>query len=207
MAMEISVVNGCRYFPRFLTKKVQLELLCNIRKALAKAPLYQPVMPRTGKPFSVRMSNMGDLGWVSDKVQGYRYQGVHPLTQQPWPAMPELLIDLWTDLTGFSLPPEACLINYYSAAARMGLHKDADEQNLQAPILSISLGDKARFRLGGKKRRDPTRTLILESGDVLILEPPLRLAYHGIDHLLAGSSRLLDEGGRFNLTLRRVTAK
>lgn len=204
MTMEIEVTKGCRYFPHFLNKTHQLELLQHIRESLSNAPLFQPVMPKTGKPFSVRMSNMGKLGWVSDQKLGYRYQGLHPDTGQPWPKIPPLLHQLWQELTHDALQPEACLINYYEPKARMSLHRDNDEQNQQAPILSISLGDKARFRLGGLRRKGPTRTLFLESGDILILEPPMRLAYHGIDHILGGSSRLLLEGGRFNLTMRRV---
>ena len=203
--MEIVITPGCRYFPEFLNETSQRELLDHIQKALREAPLFHPTMPRTGKPFSVRMSNMGQIGWVSDKEQGYRYQADHPQTKRSWPQMPQLLHELWQELTGFALQPEACLINYYDAEARMGLHQDADEQHLQAPIMSISLGDKAHFRLGGLKRQDPTRTLILSSGDILILEPPLRMAYHGIDRIISGSSRLLDEGGRFNLTMRRIT--
>lgn len=204
MMAEIKVVNGCRYYPDFLGKTAQKNLLAHIRMALIKAPLFQPTMPRTGKPFSVSMSNMGPLGWVSDKDQGYRYQATHPQTGQFWPQIPSMLQDLWNDLAKFTLPPEACLINYYNATARMGLHRDDDEHHLQAPILSISLGDKATFRLGGSKRNDPTCTLTLQSGDIVILEPPLRDAYHGIDRIFYGSSRLVVEGGRFNLTLRRV---
>ncbi len=203
--MEIEIAPGCRYFPDFLNQAAQQKLLEHIQKALLKAPLFQPTMPKTGKPFSVAMSNMGTLGWVSDKVQGYRYQETHPTTRQNWPPIPSTLLALWDDLTDFSLLPEACLINYYDAKARMGLHRDADEQNLQAPIMSLSLGDKAQFRLGGLKRSDPTRTFFLSSGDILILEPPMRIAYHGIDRVIAGASRLLAQGGRYNLTMRRIT--
>ncbi len=203
--MEIEITPGCRYFPEFLNKTSQRLLLDHLKKALHEAPLFYPTMPGTGKVFSVRMSNMGEIGWVSDKEDGYRYQDTHPKTKKSWPQMPDLLHELWQELTGFTPQPEACLINYYNASARMGLHQDADERHLQAPIMSISLGDKARFRLGGLKRQDPTRTLILSSGDILILEPPLRMAYHGIDRIVPGSSRLLNEGGRFNLTMRRIT--
>ncbi len=173
---QMEVALGCQYFPQFLNETSQRELLGHIQKALCDAPLFQPTMPHTGKAFSVRMSNMGEIGWVSDKEGGYRYQATHPQTKRSWPQMPELLHELWQELTRFALQPEACLINYYDAKARMGLHQDSDEQNLQAPIMSISLGDKARFRLGGLKRRDPTRTFILSSGDIVILEPPLRKA-------------------------------
>lgn len=172
---------------------------------LDAAPLFQPVMPRTGKAFSVRMSNCGPLGWVSDKTGGYRYQPAHPATGKPWPPMPEMLLRLWRDLTGYPRPPEACLINYYSGGTRMGSHVDRDETDRAAPVLSISLGDSAVFHVGGLKRSDPKARVTLASGDVLLLEGPSRLAYHGIDRVLAGTSDLLAKGGRFNLTLRRVT--
>ena len=205
MSKAMTIAAGCIYYPGYLKKSAQQELVGHIRSALESAPLFQPVMPGTGKPFSVRMSNMGKLGWVSDREKGYRYQCTHPVTGKEWPPLPAALTDLWDELTGFPLPPQACLINYYDKKARMGLHRDADEEHLQAPILSVSLGDRAQFRIGGRKRSDPTRAFALNSGDVLILCPPLRDALHGIDRIFYGSSRLLTEGGRFNLTLRRVT--
>ena len=203
MTVQIEIANGCRYLPQYLDICSQKALLAHLRQALSAAPLFQPVMPRSGKAFSVRMSNMGELGWVSDREKGYRYQDRHPVTGEKWPAMPDLLPRLWRKLTGCPLLPEACLINYYDASARMGQHRD-DENHLAAPIMSISLGDQAKFRLGGLTRSDASRTFMLSSGDILILEPPLRDAYHGIDRILGGSSRLLEEGGRFNLTMRRV---
>ena len=140
---------------------------------------------------------------------GYRSQAAHPATGAAWPPIPRALLDLWAATTGYPAPPEACLINHYDAAARMGLHQDRDEQALDAPVLSVSLGDTALFRVGGTRRGEPTRSLRLASGDLLLLEGATRMAFHGIDRLLAGSSRLLSDtslgGGRLNLTLRRVT--
>lgn len=193
-----------RYFPVYLSPARQAALLGDIRDVLAAAPLFVPTMPRSGAPFSVRMTNCGPLGWVSDKA-GYRYQATHPDTGTPWPPMPRALVELWTALAEYPAPPEACLVNHYAAGTRMGLHRDADEDARDAPVVSVSLGDTAVFRIGGKARRDPARTLSLASGDVVILEGDTRLAYHGIDRILPGSSPLLHEGGRFNLTLRRVT--
>lgn len=162
-------------------------------------------MPRTGKAFSVRMSNCGPLGWVSDKVGGYRYQAMHPVTGEPWPEMPQLLMDLWRELTGYPHPPEACLINFYAGGTKMGSHVDRDEADRAAPVLSVSLGDSAVFHVGGPKRGDPKTRVTLASGDVLLLEGPSRFAYHGIDRILPGTSDLIPDGGRINLTLRRVT--
>lgn len=199
---------GLVYLPGRLAAAAQAGLLDEVLACLQAAPLFRPVMPRDGKPFSVRMSNAGPLGWVSDRA-GYRYQATHPETGRPWPAIPSALLALWAELTGYPAPPEACLINHYAAGARMGLHQDRDEQALDAPVLSLSLGDTAVFRVGGTARGGPTRSLRLTSGDAVLLAGPSRLAFHGIDRVLAGSSRLLQDtplgGGRLNLTLRRVT--
>jgi DNA oxidative demethylase len=139
---------GLSVFPGRLDREEQLALTGEILRILDQAPPFRPTMPRTGKPFSVRMSNCGSLGWISDR-QGYRYDSAHPETGRPWPAMPPRLIDLWRDLARFPAPPEACLINLYDSGARMGLHQDRDEVELAAPVLSVSLGDTAVFRIGG----------------------------------------------------------
>jgi len=194
-----------QHYSKRLTEAAQRALLAEVRRVIATAPLYVPTMPRSGRPMSVRMTNAGPLGWVTDKAQGYRYQAHHPVTGAPWPPIPQALLDLWTALADYPAPPEACLINHYAGTAKMGLHQDRDEEELAAPVLSVSLGDTAVFRVGGTTRKSPTKTVRLESGDVVVLGGSDRLAYHGVDRILAGSSALLDEGGRFNLTLRRVT--
>lgn len=186
------------------------QRLCNhICRIIAVAPLFTPAMPRTGRPFSVRMTSCGSLGWVSDKAGGYRYQTSHPETGEAWPAMPRMLLDLWAGLTAYPAPPEACLVNCYGAQAKMGLHRDEDEEDFSAPVISVSLGDTARFRIGGRRRDDPTRSFDLASGDVVVLAGEARLAYHGVDRIKPGTSDLLlgdfPDGGRINLTLRRVT--
>jgi alkylated DNA repair protein (DNA oxidative demethylase) len=163
-------------------------------------------MPKTGKPFSVRMSNCGPLGRVADE-KGYRYQATHPETGAPWPPMPARLLAVWAALAPGAPPPEACLINLYDATARMGLHQDRDEAELSAPVVSLSLGDTALFRVGGLTRGGPTRSFRLGSGDAMTLGGPGRLAFHGIDRIYAGGSTLLAEGGRINLTMRRVTRR
>lgn len=200
----INGLTGLAYLPGHFDRDAQENLLQAIREIVAEAPLFQPVMPRTGKPFSVKMSNCGPLGWVSD-INGYRYQPAHPVTGRPWPAMPAALTDLWAAVALEAPPPEACLINYYEPGARMGLHQDRDEDMFDAPVVSVSLGDTATFRVGGKARKDPTKSFRLASGDVVVLGGDARLAYHGIDRVLASTSTLLKSGGRINLTLRRVT--
>jgi alkylated DNA repair protein (DNA oxidative demethylase) len=193
------------YFPWKLGPDEQVAVLVALRTIIAEAPLFTPTMPRSGKPMSVRMTNCGPLGWVTDKERGYRYQATHPVTGRPWPAMPQMLLDLWDEVARYPAPPEACLVNYYSGTARMGLHQDRDEEDFDAPVVSVSLGDSAIFRAGGRSRRDPTQTYELRSGDVVVLGGEERLAFHGIDRILPGTSDLLAEGGRLNLTLRRVT--
>jgi alkylated DNA repair protein (DNA oxidative demethylase) len=195
---------GLRVFPGYLDRAAQTALLVALREIFAEAPLFTPRMPKSGRPFTVRMSNCGPLGWVSDE-KGYRYEPKHPVTQRPWPAMPEALLAAWNELAGYAAPPEACLINFYSPAAKMGLHQDRDEATFDAPVLSLSLGDSCVFRIGGSKRNNPTRSFRLSSGDALLLGGECRLAFHGVDRIEPGTSTLLSEGGRINLTLRRVT--
>jgi alkylated DNA repair protein (DNA oxidative demethylase) len=203
-ASGIEIVAGVRYHPGHLDAAAQAALLEAVRAVVRAAPLFNPTMPRSGRPFSVRMTNCGPLGWVSDR-DGYRYQPHHPETAAPWPAIPDIALAAWRDLTGYGAAPEACLVNFYDASARMGLHQDRDEEDLAAPILSLSLGDTAVFRIGSAERGGRTRALRLVSGDAIVFGGPARLAFHGVDRILAGSSRLLEEGGRLNLTLRRVT--
>ena len=194
-----------QHYPQKLDRAAQEALLAALREIIAEAPLFTPTMPRSGKKMSVRMTNCGPLGWVTDKEHGYRYQATHPVTGEPWPAMPRVLLDLWEEVAGYPHPPEACLVNYYAGAAKMGLHQDRDEEDFAAPVLSVSLGDTGVFRVGGRSRKEPTQKFDLNSGDVFVLGGADRLAYHGIDRILPGTSDLLPEGGRFNLTLRRVT--
>jgi alkylated DNA repair protein (DNA oxidative demethylase) len=195
---------GLRYLPGFLDPRAQQGLVEELGRAVAEAPFFIPVMPRTGRPFTVRMTNLGALGWVSDRA-GYRYQERHPETGRPWPSIPEMALATWREVADYPHPPEACLVNYYREGARMGLHRDEDEEDFSAPVVSISLGDIAVFRIGGVERGGRTQTLKLASGDVLVLGGASRLCYHGIDRVLTGTSTLLKDGGRINLTLRRVT--
>lgn len=198
--------DGVRHIPGALDRAAQTALVEDIRSIVKQAPLFVPVMPRTGKPMSVRMSNCGPLGWVTDKQDGYRYQPTHPVTGTPWPAMPSRLLALWAELSGYPHPPEACLINFYAPDTKMGLHQDRDESDFDAPVLSVSLGDDCLFRIGGTKRGGRTISLRLVSGDIIVLGGASRLAHHGVDRIYPGTSMLLEKPGRINLTLRRVTA-
>jgi alkylated DNA repair protein (DNA oxidative demethylase) len=194
---------GFFYFPGALDRTAQAGMAAQVLAALDDAPPYTPVTPG-GKPFSVRMSNLGPLGWVSDRT-GYRYQPTHPETGRPWPPIPPSVLAVWRSRAGTDVDPDACLANFYGPAARMGLHQDRDEADFGFPVVSISLGDTAVFRIGPAEG-GRTATLRLASGDVCVLSGPARLARHGIDRVLAGSSTLLPGGGRLNLTLRRAGA-
>lgn len=202
--MTSAPASGIRHLPGYLDRARQEELAEIVRAIVAEAPLYTPAMPRTGKKMSVRMTNCGPLGWVTDKERGYRYQPTHPATGRPWPAIPAMLHDIWRDTADSDIEPEACLINHYDPAAKMGLHQDRDERELAAPVVSISLGDDCLFRVGGLKRDDPTRSFRLRSGDVVVIGGEGRLAFHGVDRIYPGTSVLLKREGRINLTLRRV---
>jgi DNA oxidative demethylase len=200
----MNLAAGLSYYPGYLDRAGQAALRAALDKIFAAAPLFTPRMPKSGRPFTVRMSNCGPLGWISDE-SGYRYAPTHPVTGQPWPPMPEVLIAAWRDLANYPHAPEACLINFYGPTAKMGLHQDRDEEDFAAPVVSISLGDSCLFRVGGLKRNERTRSFRLNSGDAFVFGGNARLAFHGVDRIYPGTSTLLAGGGRINLTMRRVT--
>ncbi|KAF0183024.1 MAG: alpha-ketoglutarate-dependent dioxygenase AlkB [Hyphomonadaceae bacterium] len=198
--------DGLAFLPGRFDRADQEALVAEVLAAVESAPFYTPRLPRTGAAMSVTQTNLGPLGWVADQAKGYRYEPHHPQTGRHWPPIPQLLLDLWRDVAGYPAAPEACLVNLYRDGARMGLHVDADEIAQDAPVVSVSLGDTALFRIGGPKRGDPTRSLRLSSGDVVVLGGVARHCFHGVDRVMAGTSRRVPGGGRINLTLRRVTA-
>ncbi len=186
----------------YLDAVSQTRLVDLLRPILKAAPLYRPITP-SGKEMSVRMTSAGALGWVTDRA-GYRYQDTHP-KGMTWPAIPDDILTIWQDVTGAERQPDCCLINYYGEGTKMGLHQDKDEADFSWPVLSISLGDDALFRIGNTTRGGKTESIWLSSGDVVIMGGPARLTYHGIDRIRFGSSKLLPKGGRINLTLRVAT--
>lgn len=178
-------------------------MLADIREVVRAAPLFVPRTPR-GKPMSVRMTSAGSLGWISDRG-GYRYAPRHP-DGLPWPAIPGSVLDIWRQVSAAARMPECCLVNFYDQGARMGLHQDRDEADFTQPVVSISLGDDALFRVGNHSRGGKTRSFWLRSGDVVVMGGDARLTYHGIDRIAPGTSTLLPHGGRINLTMRVVSA-
>jgi alkylated DNA repair protein (DNA oxidative demethylase) len=184
-----------------LSRAEQEALVAEVLGALEGTPFYRNNVRRI--PMSVLNANLGQCGWIADAA-GYRYVAVHPQTGRPWPPIPQSLVALWDRYADPGRRPDACLVNLYREGARLGLHQDRDEADLTAPVLSISLGDTALFRLGGTRRADPTRSMRLTSGDVCVLGGEARLAFHGVDRIIPGSSSLVPGGGRINLTLRRA---
>ena len=195
---------GFAHYPGYFSPPQQQALIAAVKAGVERAPFYIPRMPRTGQPLSVAMSNFGSLGWVTDRDGGYRYDATHPKTRKPWPEMPAALLDLWQDVTDFPQDPEACLINWYREGNKMGAHIDNDEQEARAPIVSVSLGDPALFRIGGPIRGGSTKGLKLFSGDVVVMGGESRFCYHGVSKIFYGESALVPRGGRINLTMRRV---
>ncbi len=193
-------LKGARIWRGLLDRPAQAALLADVRAIAALAPPTRYAVPG-GRVMSVRMTAAGRLGWTASAA-GYGYAPVSPVTGLPWPPIPEAALAVWRRVADWPAAPDSMLVNLYDAAARMGLHRDADERDPTAPVVSISLGDPALFRMGGLRRGDPTASLWLESGDVAVLAGPARLAFHGVDRLRAGASTLLPEGGRINLTLR-----
>jgi alkylated DNA repair protein (DNA oxidative demethylase) len=194
--------SGFRHHPAFLDPAAQASLARDVLRLAGEAPFYRPLVP-SGKPMSVEMTNFGPLGWITD-AKGYRYEPAHPLTGRAWPPIPKALLELWAELGNATTPPDACLVNRYDGAARMGLHRDADEADFRFPVVSVSLGAPAVFSIGGLRRSDPKTRLRLGSGDVCVLAGEARLAYHGVDRILADNGELIPGGGRINLTLRRA---
>ncbi|TCP40231.1 alpha-ketoglutarate-dependent dioxygenase AlkB family protein [Rhodovulum marinum] len=195
------VVRGVEVFPGWLDPEGQRAMVDEVRAVVAAAPLFQPET-RRGRKMSVRMTSAGRFGWVSDR-RGYRYEPRHP-SGVGWPPIPASALAVWDAVTGLDRRPDCCLVNYYGEGAKMGMHQDRDEADFRWPVVSISLGDAARFRIGRVERGGPTESLWLNSGDVLVMGGAARLVHHGIDRVRAGSSSLLAGGGRINLTLRVV---
>ncbi len=194
--------SGFRLLSSWLDASARRALIAEVMAAAERAPFYRPMTP--GGPMSVEMTSFGTLGWTSDRA-GYRYQKHHPVTGAPWPPMPAMLASVWRELGDARTPADSCLVNLYRPGARMGAHRDRDEADVRFPVVSLSLGADAIFRMGGRSRRDPSRALRLSSGDVCVLAGEARLAFHGIERILdEGETDLVAGGGRINLTLRRA---
>jgi alkylated DNA repair protein (DNA oxidative demethylase) len=180
-------------------------LLAAVEQIAAAAPFRNMITPG-GFRMSVAMTNCGQAGWVTDR-KGYRYDPVDPQTGRPWPPLPDLFRELAAgaaEAAGFTaFEPDACLMNRYEPGTRLSLHRDENERDLNAPIVSVSLGLPAVFLFGGNSRSDRPRRISLESGDVVVWGGPNRLAYHGVAPLADGDHPLTGRR-RINLTLRKA---
>jgi alkylated DNA repair protein (DNA oxidative demethylase) len=180
-------------------------LLPIVARVATSAPFRHLVTPG-GQTMSVAMTNCGPVGWVSDR-SGYRYSSRDPLTDRDWPRMPDEFTRLALDAAaagGFpDFEPDACLINRYSAGARLTAHRDADEQNFAQPIVSVSMGLPANFAFYGLTRGGKGRTVPLADGDVLVWGGPSRLVYHAVRPVKPGHHPLTGEY-RYNLTFRHA---
>ncbi len=194
-------IRGVEVLKGYLGPEAQAAMVADIRGVAAAAPLFSPET-RFGKKMSVAMTSAGKYGWYTDR-RGYRYEPRHP-SGVAWPPIPETVLSVWRDLVSAERMPDCCLVNFYREGAKMGLHQDRDEADFSWPVLSISLGDTARFRIGAVDRGGSTESVWLESGDVCVMGGEARLVHHGIDKVRFGSSTLLSDGGRINLTLRVV---
>jgi len=199
MAKQHLNVNGVAVFKGLLDRAGQEAMTGDLRALAREAPFRQYTTP-SGARMSARMTGAGERAWMSDRA-GYRYDPAQPDGRR-WPAIPETVLDVWRAVSGTDRLPDSCLVNFYGEGAKMGMHQDKDEAELDWPVVSISLGDAALFRVGGLTRRGQTESVWLESGDVAVLVGAARLAYHGIDSIRFGSSTLLPDGGRINVTLR-----
>ena len=184
----------------------QAPLLIEEVARIAQAAAFRHLVTPGGYTMSVAMTNCGRVGWVSDRT-GYRYDRVDPETGLDWPPMPAVFLDIAARAAadaGFArYDPDACLINRYTAGAKLSLHQDRDEKDALAPIVSVSLGLPAVFLWGGKRRSDSVRRIPLESGDVAVWGGPARFVYHGVAPLRDGQHPLTG-ATRINLTFRKV---
>jgi DNA oxidative demethylase len=176
-----------------------------VNKIAAVAPFRHMVTPG-GFRMSVAMTSCGEAGWITDR-RGYRYSRQDPATGEPWPPMPALFRRLAAqaaEIGGFSgFMPDACLINRYEPEAKLSLHRDEDERDLTAPVVSVSLGLSASFLWGGLTRKEPLRRIRLDNGDVVVWGGPARLQYHGVASLAEGEHPLTGRS-RINLTFRKA---
>ena len=184
----------------------QRRLFVALEEVLKAAP---PIQNRTkgGGQTSAAMTNCGDVGWWSD-AKGYRYTAASPATGLPWPPIPKAFSELIQVVTAKSqwpdFRPDACLINWYGAGAKMGLHQDRDEADFFQPIVTVCLGDSADFMVGGFARSDKATALKVHSGDVLIMGGASRMRFHGIRKIYPGTSPLAEIVGRYSLTFRKA---
>ena len=181
------------------------ELVAKVDAITASAPFRNMITPG-GFRMSVGMTNCGRAGWVTDR-KGYRYEPVDPITGTPWPTISDSFRGLAASAAAAAgypdFEPDACLINLYEPGTRLSLHRDENERDLTAPIVSVSLGLPAVFLFGGNRRSDRPRRILLESGDIVVWGGSDRLVSHGVVPLPDGDDPLTGNR-RINLTFRKA---
>ncbi|WP_424631878.1 DNA oxidative demethylase AlkB [Bradyrhizobium sp. SYSU BS000235] len=201
---DVTLAPGAMLLGGFARSR-ESALITEVHAIAERAPFRHLITPG-GHRMSVAMTNCGNVGWVSDH-RGYRYDAIDPDSGRPWPTMPDVFVALARDAsakTGFmDFRPDACLINRYEPGAKLSLHQDKDELDLDAPIVSVSLGLPATFQFGGFKRSDRPERHRLRHGDVVVWGGPSRLAFHGVLPLADGEHPLLGRQ-RINLTFRKT---
>ena len=203
---EVALAPGAMLLSGF-ARSLEDGLVTALQRVVELAPFRHMSTPG-GHRMSVAMTNCGTVGWLTDRT-GYRYEVLDPESGRPWPPMPEVFADLaaraaaTAGFDGFA--PDACLMNRYSPGARLSLHQDKNEQDFEAPIVSVSLGLRAVFLFGGLNRADRPRRLPLSHGDVVVWGGPARLRYHGVLPLDEGHHPLMGSQ-RINLTFRKAGA-
>ena len=201
---DVSLAPGAVLLSGF-ARSFEEPLVAALHRVVELAPFRHMLTPG-GRRMSVAMTNCGAVGWVTDRT-GYRYNARDPGRGRLWPPMPDVFVDLATqsaERAGFGgFAPDACLINRYEPGARLSLHRDKDEEDFEAPIVSVSLGLPAVFLFGGTARADTPRRVPLTHGDVVVWGGPSRLRYHGVLPIEAGDHPLMG-GCRINLTFRKA---
>ena len=204
-ARAVQLLSEAAVVLRGFARDTAARLVAEVDGITAVAPFRNMVTPG-GFRMSVGMTNCGRAGWVTDR-KGYRYEPVDPITGMPWPAIPECFRHLAAtaaEAAGYpGFEPDACLINLYKPGTRLSLHRDENERDMTAPIVSVSLGLPAIFMFGGNRRGDRPRRILLESGDIVVWGGPDRLVYHGVAPLADGNDPLTGSR-RINLTFRKA---
>ncbi len=196
---------GVFYLQNALNER-ETPIFAALKRILEAAP---PTHARTrgGGTTSAAMTNCGRVGWWSD-ARGYRYQELHPVTGQPWPSIPGEFLGAVKTVTAHTpwpnFAPDACLINYYGAKAKMGLHQDRDEKDLTHPIVTLCLGDDADFLIGGFARSDRATAFVVSHGDAIVMGGESRMRFHGIRKIYPGTSPHAGIAGRYSLTFRKA---
>lgn len=200
---------GAVHVPDWLGVERQIEIVEACREwARGPIPMASPVLPR-GHTMSLQMVC---LGWYWKPYKYMKTAGEDGPEVLPFPEwLKDLARDAVADAYGRReeadrYRPDAALVNFYDVQAKLGMHQDKDEES-DAPVVSLSLGDSCVFRFGNPETRNkPYTDIELRSGDLFVFGGPSRFSYHGVTKVLPGTAdpRLGMEAGRLNITIRET---